>query len=161
MWYGPYCCQGQSRTDTYGLPSEITIVLVALAICVGAVIVMFKLAGHFAARPPVPRGAEWIDSISAETEKLCRLTPFRGQLAFPIGMAKDVRLERCRQWRAHLQSLQNNFEEVCTAVKLINTESPTDRPDLTRALLRNQWTFACRLMAARIRVAGYRYGVGR
>lgn len=70
-------------------------------------------------------------------------------------------MERCRQLREYLQSLQNNFEAVCTAIKVINTESPRDRPDLTQALIRNQWTFTCRMVAARIRVAGYRYGVGR
>ena len=127
------------------MPSETTIVLVGLAICVGAVVVLFRLTARLAA-PPLARSAASLDALLAETEKFCHSVPLPGDL--------------CRQRSEYLQSLQTNFDAVCAAVKVVQTQSPIDRPDLARALVRNQVTFACRMMAARLRLAVYRFGVG-
>jgi hypothetical protein len=68
-------------------------------------------------------------------------------------------MERGRLVDEYLRCLQNHFKAVSTAIEVILVESPMDRPDLAKTLVRSQVAFAFRMKAARLRLASYRHGL--
>jgi hypothetical protein len=117
-----------------------TIVIAASVVCIGLVLVMVRLTYHFAA-PPISVTAEWLEELSVETTALLQLA----------GESDSQSL------RMHLPQLKSDFKLISRAVKVIIVQSKRDRPDLVRALARNQMTFAYRMMMVRFRFARDRF----
>jgi hypothetical protein len=117
-----------------------TVVIAASVICIGLVVVMVRLTYHFAA-PPISVTAEWLEELSVETTVLLRLA----------GESDSQTL------RTHLPQLKSDFKLISRAVKVIIVQSKRDRPDLVRALARNQITFAYRMTMVRLRFAWRRF----
>lgn len=57
----------------------------------------------------------------------------RGQPGFTWRMATRLQAQRCQLFRGYLRSLDQDFQQVAMALKLILLHSSQDRPDLTAA----------------------------
>ena len=113
-----------------------TVIIAAAVVCAVLVLVMVKLTRHFVEPQPIPMTADWIDALSIDVDDIVRL----------LGE------EDCPSLRTHLPHLRDDFRRICMAVKVIIVQSNCDRPDLARVLMRNQMTFAYRMMRARFRL---------
>jgi hypothetical protein len=114
----------------------------------------------------LPVTAGWIDALSIERYRpMMRLLDsedlefLRSQPGFTPRMAAKLRIQRCRIFRGYLRSLSNDFARVCVALKIVMFQSLDDRPDLAKALLRQQALFAAGIAAANVRLFLYRWGL--
>src|ERR1019366_4989261 len=108
----------------------------AFAICLWLLLRSLRLA---AGRLPVT--TDWLDDLSTERYRpMLRLLDeedlrfLRTQPGFTPKMAAKFRAQRCRILQGYLRSMQVDFGRICTALKLVMTESQQDRPDLGSAL---------------------------
>ena len=114
----------------------------------------------------LPATTGWFDEVSTErylpmVHLLSEddLSFLRQQPGFTPRMEKRLRRDRCRAFRAYLQSMQVDFSRICTALKLIILQSRQDRPDLASALVRSQAKFAWAMTIANLNVSLYRLGI--
>jgi hypothetical protein len=114
----------------------------------------------------LPVTAGWIDALSTERYRpMMRLLDgedldfLRSQPGFTPHMAAKLRIQRCRIFRGYLRSLSNDFARVCMALKIILMQSRDDRPDLAKALVRQQALFAAGMAAVHVRLFLYRWGL--
>jgi hypothetical protein len=114
----------------------------------------------------LPVTAGWIDALSIERYRpMMRLLDsedlefLRSQPGFTPHMAAKLRIQRCRIFRGYLRSLSNDFARVCMALKIVLMQSRDDRPDLAKALLRQQALFAASMAAVHVRLFLYRWGL--
>ena len=84
----------------------------------------------------------------------------RSHPGFTPKLASHIRKEHCRAFRGYLQCLQNDFQSVCWAMKVLMLQSQTDRPDLAALLLRSQFAFSCTVLQLQVRVALHSHGIG-
>ena len=68
------------------------------------------------------------------------------------------RKQRCQIFRVYLRGLNNDFDRVCLAIKLLMMQARDDRPDLAIMLLRNQVAFAAGMAIVCFRLFLYRWG---
>jgi len=115
----------------------------------------------------LPVTAEWIDDLSLDRYRpMLRMLDegdiefLRSQPGFTPSMAKKLRTQRTQIFRGYLRSLETDFERVCAAIKLVMLQSNHDRADLAEALIRQQVTFACSMLAVRCRLYLYSFGLG-
>jgi hypothetical protein len=74
-------------------------------------------------------------------------------------MAAKLRAQRTQIFRGYLKSLESDFTRICSAIKLIMLQCKYDRPELAEALIRNQIKFACGMLAVRLRLLLYGWGI--
>ncbi len=117
-------------------------------------------------RHSLPVTAEWIEELSADRYRpmLRLLDPHEieflaSQPGYTPRLERQLRIQRCRIFRGYLQCLQRDFERVCTALKLVMTQSEFDRQDLAAALLKQQVLFVSCVMAVQFRLVLYRFGI--
>ena len=146
---------------------EIAIILAGSLVVAGLAALLFRLVRHFASPRPLPATAGWIDELSIDRYRpmLRLLDPaeldfLRAQPGFKPGIERRHRAQRSRLFSEYLQNLEDDFGNICAALKILMVQSAHDRPDLASILLRNQISFACGLIIVQLRLLGYRYGVG-
>jgi len=117
-----------------------------------------------AAHLPVTAG--WIDELSSERYRpMVRLLDggdldfLRSQPGFSPEVAARVRKQRCQIFRGYLRCLNNDFNRVCLAIKLLMLQARDDRPDLASLLLRHQVAFAAGMANVYFRLFLYRWGL--
>jgi hypothetical protein len=143
------------------------VIVVTLATCAAAVVVLIRLVRQLAvAGGRLPVTAEWIDELSAERYRpMLRLLDNREirflkhQPGFTPRMAAKLRAERCRIFCGYLRCLKADFGRICTALKIVMVQSRYDRADLAAALLKSQVTFVLLVAAATCRAFLYRWGL--
>ena len=120
-----------------------TVIIAASVVCAGLVLVMVRLARHFAALQPISVTAEWLDQLSIETTDLLRLLDKEGLQLLPTNpdftprMPTKLQIQRCQLLHEHLPRLRSDFKLASMAVKVIMVQSGRDRPDLARVLVRS------------------------
>jgi hypothetical protein len=114
----------------------------------------------------LPVTAGWIDALSVERYRpMMRLLDsedlefLRLQPGFTPQIATQLRIQRCRIFRGYLRCLSDDFAQVCTAMKIVLLQSRGDRPDLAKALVRQQALFAAGMAAVHVRLFLYRWGL--
>lgn len=129
---------------------------------IGVIAYLFK---KIAFRDSLPVTAEWICELSADRYRpMLRLLDgddlnfLRSQPGFTPAMARRVRAQRIQLFRSYLKSLENDFNQVCSLLKMILTQSDHDRPDLAGLILRNRITFVVGMLRIRATVALYSWG---
>jgi hypothetical protein len=137
--------------------SSDVVIAAASGVCVGLVWVTVRLTRQFTAPHPFFATDDWVDKLSNNPASV--LTSFdAGSSGLSPRTPAKLRLQRYRLLRAHLQRLESDFRLICTAIKVIAVESPRDRPDLVRLLLRSQITFAYGMMRVRFQLERFRFG---
>jgi hypothetical protein len=113
----------------------------------------------------LPITANWIEDLSIEryrpmTRLLAKedLEFLREQPGFSRKAERRFRVQRCQIFRGYLDWLNQDFNQVLKALKLVLIQSSQDRPDLAGALLRQQMQFAVGMADARARMLLYRCG---
>jgi hypothetical protein len=144
------------------------IIGISVATCLALLLALRLLIRKVAAtggRLPVTAG--WIDELSIERYRpMMRLLDredldfLRSQPGFTPAMATKLRIQRYQIFRGYLRCLTGDFGRVCAAIKVLMLQSRNDRPDLAAALVRNQITFACGMLAVQFRLCLYRWGIG-
>ena len=114
----------------------------------------------------LPVTAGWIDELSSERYRpMLRLLDggdidfLNAQPDFPPHAAMRVRKQRCEIFRGYLRCLNNDFDRVCLAIKLLMLQARDDRPDLAGILLRNRLSFAAGMATVYLRLFLYRWGL--
>jgi hypothetical protein len=114
----------------------------------------------------LPVTAGWIDELSSERYRpMLRLLDgedldfLSSQPNFSSSSAMRVRKQRCEIFRGYLRCLNNDFNRVCLAVKLLMLQAHDDRPDLASILLRNRISFATGMATVYVRLFLYRWGL--
>jgi hypothetical protein len=115
-----------------------------------------------------PLTAQWIEELSIDRYRpMMRLLEpddldfLRGQPGFTGGMANRLRAQRCQLFRSYLHNLDQDFQQVAMALRLILLHSSQDRPDLAAALVRQEARFALRMAALRFRLLLFRWNLCR
>jgi hypothetical protein len=124
-----------------------------------------ELVSRFAPPHRLPATAAWIDDLSVERyhPMLHLLSPsdlqvLRTQPGFTPRVARTFRLQRCQLFKEYLRYLENDFEHICMALKVLMVRH--DRPDLVSVLVLNRMTFASIMVMVQFQLVCYRYGVG-
>jgi hypothetical protein len=143
------------------------LIIAASVVFIGLVLVLVKLARHFASPVRLPVTAEWINELSIDRYRpMLRLLDgedfefLRTQPGFTSKMATKFRIQRCQIFRGYLHDLEDDFKRICTALKVLMVQAQQDRPDLASALLRSQITFAYGMTMAQVKLVSYRFGIG-
>ena len=159
----PRVLAGESRN----VAMEIAFILAGSVVVAGLAALLFQLVRHLVSPRPLPATAGWIDELSIDRYRpmLRLLDPaeldfLRAQPGFKPGMESRHRTQRARLFREYLRSLEDDFGNICEALKILMVQSAHDRPDLASILLRNQVSFAYGLTLVQVRLLGYRYGLG-
>ena len=139
------------------------IILVVLAL-VASLAWLVRQIAFSATHLPVTAG--WIDELSSERYRpMLRLLDggdldfLNSQPDFTKHAAKRVRKQRCEIFRGYLRCLNNDFNRVCLATKLLMLQAHDDRPDLATLLMRNRISFATGMATAHARLFLYRWGL--
>jgi hypothetical protein len=80
-------------------------------------------------------------------------------IADPL-LRRTLRAQRCDLFRKYLRYLTEDYGKLLAGLRLIMTESGTDRPDLAKALARNRVLFAIALCRVEFRLRLYALGIG-
>jgi hypothetical protein len=131
---------------------------------VGAII----WSGHRAMSPKrLSVTLDWLEKLSPERYKpMVRLLNrqdldfLRSQPGFTRKMERGFRRQRCEIFRGYLRQLEGDFQQVCTALKLVMVQSNADRPDLAATLLRQQMWFKAGMLAVHFRLLLHGHGIG-
>jgi len=139
--------------------------LACAAVLVGLVLALRNLA---CAESALPVTAEWINELSTDRyrplSRLLDLTDIeflRGQPGFRPEIESRLRVQRCQIFRGYLRCLNQDFQRVTTALKIVMAQSQLDRPDLAAALIHQQVQFALGMQVVRGRLFLYQLGIGR
>lgn len=76
-------------------------------------------------------------------------------------MANRLRAQRCQLFGSYLRNLDQDFQNVAMALRLILLHSSNDRPDLAAALVRQEAAFALRMAGVRLRLFFFRWNLCR
>jgi len=82
----------------------------------------------------------------------------RSHPAWNSRMEKNLRKDRTKIFRGYLHELSGDFHQICKAVKLLMVTSRIDRPDLAKALIKQQFGFAMAMTVVEFRLILYRSG---
>ena len=137
--------------------------ILATVTCLGLALLFCKLSSRVSSLPVT---AEWIEELSVERYRpMLRLLDgeeierLRSQPGFTAAMAARFRVRQCQVFRVYLRSLTMDFSRVCTALKIVMSQSGLDRPDLASVLIHQQMLFSCGLVAVHFRLFLYRWGI--
>jgi len=115
-----------------------------------------------------PVTAQWIEELSVDRYRpMMRLLEpddldfLLGQPGFTWRMANRLRAQRCELVRSYLHTLDQDFQQVTMALRLILLHSSHDRPDLAGALIRQEAGFALRMAIVRLRLFLFRWNLCR
>ena len=143
------------------------LIAVAILICLGIAVCVVVLARKLASPSALPVTAEWIGDLStARYLPMFRLLTredelfLRRQPGFKPEMISKLRRQRCQIFRGYVSLLEQDFQRICTAIKLLMLQSRHDRPDLAAVLVRSQVTFAAVMALIQFRLILYRCGMG-
>ena len=114
----------------------------------------------------LPVTAGWIDDLSSDRYRPLLLMmnesdSQRSQAGFPRHAAMHERKRRCQILRGYLRCMNDDFGQVCLAIKLLMLNASDDRPDLATLLLRHQVAFVAGMVTAYVRLFLYRWGFYR
>ena len=144
----------------------LTISLALAAVLLPILGVCLLLRRFAAGNQELPVTTEWLGELSAERYRpMMRLlddTDFkflRGQKGFTPAMAKSLRRQRAGIFRDYLSMLENDFQRISLALKLVMAQSECDRPDLARTLMQYQIRFATGIVVAHWRLLLFRGGI--
>lgn len=151
--------------DTEEEASMVLAIILLFVLAAGAS--LFWLARRIAfSSTHLPVTAGWIDELSSERYRpMLRLLDggdldfLNSQPGFSPHAARRVRQQRCQIFRDYLRCLNNDFNRVCLAIKLLMLQAADDRPDLAALLLRNRISFAAGLANVQIRLLLYSWGL--
>lgn len=124
---------------------------------------------HLLARPErvLPITMEWLNQLSVDRYRpMLRLLDeedfriLRAQPGCTPEMARKVREQRYRIFQGYLRSLESDFQKVSSALRMLISQAPEDRPDLAGVLLRTEILFACGMWMVHVRLWLYGRGVG-
>lgn len=131
------------------------------------VLVSIRLRRNFGSPARLPITVTWIDDLSIDRYRpMLRLLNhedvrfLRAQPGFTWRMARKFRAQRCQLSREYLRTLDDDFNRVCIALKVIMVQSKWDRPELASILVQSEVTFAFRMIMVEFQLVCYRYGVG-
>jgi hypothetical protein len=142
--------------------------ILAAVTCLGLALLFCKLSSRVSSLPVT---AEWIEELSVERYRpMLRLLDGeeielrRSQPGFTAAMAAKLRVRQCQVFRVYLRSLTMDFSRVCTALKIVMSQSGLDRPGLDRPglasiLIHQQMLFSCGLVAVHFRLFLYRWDI--
>lgn len=112
----------------------------------------------------LPVTVNWIEGLSLERygPMMHLLDPedldfLRSQPGFTPQMAGRLRAQRSQIFRGYLRSLNQDFQQVVMAMKLILAYSTHDRPDLASTLIRQQVQFGLAMAGVQVRLFLYRW----
>jgi hypothetical protein len=112
----------------------------------------------------LPVTAKWIEELTLERYRPMTylLDPedldfLRSQPGFTPQMASRLRAQRSQIFRGYLRCLNQDFQRVVMALKLILAYSTHDRPDLTSTLIRQQVRFGLAMAGVHVRLFLYRW----
>ena len=81
-------------------------------------------------------------------------------IANPL-LRRKFRAQRCGLFREYLRHLTQDYGKLLAGLRLIMTQSGSDRPDLAKALARNRALFAVALCRGEFRLCLYALGIGK
>jgi hypothetical protein len=129
-----------------------------LIVMLGAMLV-WLLRSLFSSQKMLPVSTGWIEDMSASRyepmNRLLRRDDYQylaTQGGFDPEMIAALRRERRRVFRGYLRSLSDDFQMVCTALRMLLAQSAQDRPDLARILLKQKLLFQWGLLAVECRL---------
>ena len=132
-----------------------------------AFLVVFTLRRTAPSRGRLPLTANWVDELSTERYRpMSRLLDadefqmLRSQPGCNRERIARLRRERCQIFRRYLRSLDEDFGQVCLALKLLMVHAKQDRRDLATVLIRSRLQFAGGMAQVRLRLVLYRCGIG-
>lgn len=112
----------------------------------------------------LPVAANWIGELTLERYRpmMHLLDPedlefLRSQPGFTPQMASRLRAQRSQIFRGYLRCLNQDFQQVVMAMKLILAYSTHDRPDLASTLIRQQVHFGVAMAGVQVRLFLYRW----
>ncbi len=138
-----------------------------LACICAALVVVLTIRKAAPGTEKLSQMSDWGDELSTERYRpmlrLLKADDFEVLRSQP-GCSREVisrmRDQRCQIFRKYLESLEEDFCEVCLALKLLMVHAKQDRPDLAMVLIRSRPQFIWGLAQVRMRLALYRLGVG-
>lgn len=111
--------------------------------------------------------AEWLNRYSVEKyrpmERLLSEEDYRFLKAHRSCDQRIIRKLRTERWgifRAYLKCMRRDFSRLEAAARLYMVNSPEDRPDLAKALLKRRMTFTCRLAMVECGLVLHHFGLG-
>jgi hypothetical protein len=118
-------------------------------------------------RPAPPADAAWVASFSAEKyrpmERLLNERDYvflAAQPGFEPSIARRLRIERRKVFRAYLDTMSRDFNALHGAAVRMALTSATDRPELVSQLIRQKTAFQFGVEAARVRLVLAGLGLG-
>jgi hypothetical protein len=143
---------------------NMVLIMTATVVFSGLLVVLFKLTRHFSSPQQIPVTVEWINELSLDRYRPMlhllnqkELRYMRTQPGFTPKMETKLRIERGQSFRRHLHNLDDDFERICSAVKVLLAQSKHDRPDLALALVQSQMKFSYCMMVMQWQLVCYRY----
>jgi len=139
-------------------------ILACIVAGAGLVTLVRRIASPMVDLPATP---DWIGELSVDRYRpmlrMIDADEFRFLSAQPGVTPKEageMRRQRCQIFRGYLRSLSTDFNRVCAAIKILMLHANTDRPDLSQALLRSQFTFALGMALVHARLTLFSLGIG-
>lgn len=77
------------------------------------------------------------------------------------GLRRVLRARRRELFRSYLRCLARDYALVLAGIRMVMVQSGVDRPDLTRALVRNRVLFAVTMYKVELRLVLHAAGIGR
>jgi hypothetical protein len=144
-------------------------VLITVLIALPAAVALGALIRRLAVQPQsLPVTAEWIDELSLERYRpMLRLLSendtqyLREREGYSRHQARAYRSARCQIIRGYLNWLENDFARIAMALRILMVQSNQDRPDLAILLIRHKIVFHYGVMAIRLHLLVYRWGLTR
>jgi hypothetical protein len=140
-------------------------VLIALPVAVALGALIRRLAVQSQCLPVT---AEWIDELSLDRYRpMLRLLGeddtvyLRQREGYSRKQACAYRSARCQIIRGYLNWLEEDFARIATALRVLMVQSHQDRPDLAILLIRHKIIFHYGIMAIRLHLLVYRWGLTR
>src|SRR5690242_580027 len=139
-----------------------SVILIAVLVCV-AIGLSLVLGVRKVAKPIIlPATVSWIEELSTERYRpMLRLLSqdeietLQRQPGFTPKAEASFRRSRCRIYRSYLASLNQDFNRISVALKILMVQSSSDRPDLAATLLRTRLAFNAALIHAHFRAILY------
>jgi hypothetical protein len=143
------------------LPAASTFAIVIVTL---AIVVLYRQLT--APSRTLPLTTDWLAEISPDRYRpMLRVLDdqdvqfLRTQPGFTVDMERNLRAQRSQIFNGYLKSLESDFQRICTALKLVMVQSRTDRPELSSALLKAQFSFGFGVMMVRCHLALYRWNM--
>jgi hypothetical protein len=145
-------------------------VYLVIAIVAGISVAMLitLLRSVLRAGASLPHDRSWVDQFSIDKYRpMLRLLSERDfeylalQNGFTPELARRLRSERCKIFRAYLRNLISDFNRLHSAAREMVAQAAEDRSALASALVSYQVTFLSSVFAVYCRLTLYVLGIGR